>query len=93
MLIWGPPEQQKGRRRQPISGGEGCKVVVLKWAVGVGFEIQSTHGSGTWELLRGPRGGPGGSESLALGGPGWTPEHAGNLTSGYSGKWAFLSAS
>lgn len=59
----------------------------------MGFEIQNTHGSGTGELLRGPRGGPGGSESLALGGPGWTPEHAGNLTSGYSGKWAFLSAS
>ena len=62
-------------------------------AWGVGFEIQNTQGSGTRELLRGPRGGPGGSESLALGRPDWTPEHAGNLTSHYAGKWAFLSAS
>ena len=46
-----------------------------------GFEIQNSHGSGTRELLRGPRGVPGGSESLALGQPGWTPEHTGNLTS------------
>ena len=49
--------------------------------MGGGFEIQNSHGSETRELLRGPRGGPGGRESLALGQPGWTPEHTGNLTS------------